>query len=35
MLDITCELSAGQTIHTKCQALFPLKKDLYSDKVYR
>ena len=25
MLDITCELSAGQTIHMLCQALFSLK----------
>ena len=25
-LDISCELSAWQTIHMKCQNLFPLKK---------
>ena len=25
-LDISCELSAEQTIHMKCQALFSLKK---------
>ena len=25
MLDITCGLSAGQTIHMKCQALFSQK----------
>ena len=24
-LDISCELSARQTVHMKCQALFPLK----------
>ena len=27
-LDISCELSAQQTIHMKCQALFPLKNSI-------